>query len=60
MKFQALIPKRSLFTWRKDDQDDQLDSDYDDCDLTNNDANYALVLIMMNVLLLARRILRYS
>ena len=21
MKFQALIPKRSLFTWRKDDQD---------------------------------------
>ena len=40
MKFQALIPKRSLFTWRKDDQDYQLDSDYDDCDLTNKDAKY--------------------
>ena len=40
MKFQALIPKRSLFTGRKDDQDYQLDSDYDDCDLTNSDAYY--------------------
>ena len=57
MKFQALIPKRSLFTGRKDDQDYQLDSDYDDYDLTNNDANHALVVIMMNVLLLARQVL---
>ena len=58
MKFQALIPKRSLFTGRKDDQDYQLDSDYDDYDLTNNDANHALVVIMMNVLLLARQVLQ--
>ena len=58
MKFQALIPKRSLFTWRKDDQDYQLDSDYDDCDLTNNDANHAWVVIMINVLMLARQVLR--
>ena len=34
MKFQALIPKRSLFTGHKDDQDYQLD-------LTNDDAKYA-------------------
>ena len=60
MKFQALIPKRSLFTRHKDDQDYQVDSDYDDYDLTNNDANHALVVIMMNVLLLARQMLQKS
>ena len=49
MKFQALIPKRSLFTWRKDDQDYQLDSD--DSDRTNNDANYVFDIYLFIYLL---------